>query len=132
MTSKKAKTTLTKKEVDEIKKSLEDRKNKIEEELNKITKEDKYEHEAHKAIFPQFGDKSDENASEIAIFTDNLSLGKSLEDTLRDIDNTLKRIKDGTYGVCKYCGEPISKERLKIRPISSACIPCKKKLKGEV
>ena len=130
MTAKKS--LLTTKEENEIKKSLEERRDAIKSELNKFTKEDKYEHEAHKAIFPEYGDKSDENANEIATFTDNLSLGKSLEDTLRDIESSLKRMKEGIYGVCKYCGEPISKERIKIRPISSACIPCKKKLKGEV
>ncbi len=125
------KSLLTKKEIEEIKKSLEKRRSAIKTELDKFTKEDKYEHEAHKAIFPEYGDKNDENANEIAAFTDNLSLGKSLEDTLRDIENTLKRIKKGVYGICKYCEKPISKERIKIRPISSACIPCKKRLKGE-
>ena len=129
MTAKK--TVLSKKEIEEIKKSLEERRDIINAELDKFTKEDKYEHEAHKPIFPEYGDKSDENANEIATFTDNLSLGKNLEDTLRDIESTLKRIDEGTYGICKYCGEPISKERLQIRPVSSACIPCKKRLKGE-
>jgi DnaK suppressor protein len=125
------KSLLTKKEENEIKKSLEGRRDAIRAELNKFTKEDKYEHEAHKAIFPEYGDKNDDNANEIATFTDNLSLGKSLEDTLRDIESSLERIKKGTYGICKYCQEAISKERIKIRPISSACIPCKKRLKGE-
>jgi DnaK suppressor protein len=125
------KTLLTKKEENEIKKSLEGRRDAIRAELNKFTKEDKYEHEAHKAIFPEYGDKNDENANEIATFTDNLSLGKSLEDTLRDIESSLERMKKGIYGICKYCDKPISKERIKIRPISSACIPCKKRLKGE-
>jgi len=129
MTAKKS--LLTKKEENEIKKSLEGRRDAIRAELNKFTKEDKYEHEAHKAIFPEYGDKNDENANEIATFTDNLSLGKSLEDTLRDIESSLERMKKGIYGICKYCDKPISKERIKIRPISSACIPCKKRLKGE-
>ena len=131
MAIKKVKTALDKKTLAAIKKSLEIRRDNINDELGKITKEDKYEHEAHKAIFPEYGDKSDENANEIATFTDNLSLGKSLEDTLRDIESALDRIKKGTYGICKYCKEPIRKERIKIRPISSAFITCKKRLKGE-
>ncbi len=122
---------LDEKTLKEITKSLEERRDKIKNELSKITKEDKYEHEEHKAIFPEYGDKNDENANEIATFSDNLSLGKSLKDTLNDIEETLERIKKGTYGICKYCGNPINKERLKVRPVSSACIPCKKKIKGE-
>jgi DnaK suppressor protein len=54
-----------------------------------------------------------------------------LEKELRDIDSALKKIKDETYGVCKYCGEDIGEARLKIRPSSSACVECKKKFKGE-
>lgn len=117
--------------LEEIKKSLEKRRDKIKMELDKFTKEDKYEHEKHKTIFPEFGDKNDENAIEIAMFTDNLSIGKSLEYILRDIEDALQRIKKGSYGICKYCHQPISQERLKIRPVSSACIKCKKKIKGE-
>ncbi|MEA2088917.1 MAG: TraR/DksA C4-type zinc finger protein [Patescibacteria group bacterium] len=131
MLIKKIKSYLDKKTIEQIRKSLEKRKKDIENELSKITKEDKHEREKHQTIFPEFGNKNDENANEIASFTDNLSLGKSLDDTLRDIENTLKRIEKGTYGICKYCKKPISKERLKIRPVSSACIDCKKKLKGE-
>ncbi len=122
---------LSSKMLKELTKALKERKAQIIKELNKITKEDKYEHEEHKAIFPDYGDKNDESANEIVTFSNNISLGKSLEDTLKDIESTLERIKKGTYGTCKYCKEPISMERLKIRPASSACIPCKKRLKGE-
>ncbi|MCK4744441.1 TraR/DksA C4-type zinc finger protein [Candidatus Parcubacteria bacterium] len=122
---------IDKKVLEEIKKSLEARRDKIKAELDKFTKEDKHEHEKHKAIFPEFGDKNDENAIEIATFTDNISIGKSLEYILRDIEDALQRIEKGTYGICKYCHQPILQERLKIRPVSSACIKCKKKIKGE-
>lgn len=122
---------LTPETLREITKALEERKTQITKELGKITKEDKYEHEEHRVVFPDYGDKNDENANEIATFTDNLSLGKSLEGTLKDIESTLARIKSGKYGTCKYCKEPISADRLKIRPASSACIACKKRLKGE-
>ncbi|MEA2065248.1 MAG: TraR/DksA C4-type zinc finger protein [Patescibacteria group bacterium] len=131
MKKKKTISHIDKKILEEIKKSLEERRDKIKTELDKFTKEDKYEHEKHKAIFPEFGDKNDENAIEIAAFTDNLSIGKSLEYILRDIEDALQRIEKGVYGICKYCHEPISQERLKIRPVSSACVKCKKKIKRE-
>ena len=131
MAKKQAILHIDKEVLEEIKKSLEKRRDKIQIELDKFTKEDKHEHEKHKAVFPEFGDKNDENAIEIAMFTDNLSIGKSLEYILRDIEDALQRIKKANYGICKYCNQPISQERLKIRPVSSACIKCKKKIKGE-
>jgi DnaK suppressor protein len=44
------------------------------------------------------------------------------------IDETLKKIEDGTYGICQRCGKEIEEERLKARPVASYCIECKRKL----
>jgi DnaK suppressor protein len=41
------------------------------------------------------------------------------------IDAALERINDGTYGICEECGEHISAERLKARPVTTLCIDCK-------
>lgn len=40
------------------------------------------------------------------------------------IDNALKRIADGTYGICVSCGEPISTERLRAVPYATVCRTC--------
>lgn len=83
------------------------------------------------ADYPDFGSDEDENAQEVAVYVDRLSVEGTLEKELRDLESALKRIKDGTYGICKYCHQDIGEARLKIRPSSSACINCKKKFKGE-
>ncbi len=41
------------------------------------------------------------------------------------IKQALENIKDGTYGICEECEEPIGIERLKARPVTSYCIACK-------
>src|SRR3954452_11473996 len=43
---------------------------------------------------------------------------------LDDIDDALRRIEDGRYGVCEICREPIGSERLAARPIARTCIRC--------
>jgi DnaK suppressor protein len=43
------------------------------------------------------------------------------------IKDALERIEFGTYGICEECGELISPERLKARPVTTLCIDCKKK-----
>lgn len=45
---------------------------------------------------------------------------------LYHIDEALRRIKDGTYGVCQSCGVKIRKPRLEIVPHARLCIECKK------
>lgn len=41
------------------------------------------------------------------------------------IDEALRRLEDGTYGVCEECGETIGTARLKARPVTTLCIECK-------
>lgn len=43
------------------------------------------------------------------------------------IKEALERIEQGTYGICEDCGEEISTERLKARPVTTLCIDCKKR-----
>lgn len=82
--------------------------------------------------FPNLGDKEDENASEVASFSDNLSLEDELEKALRDVESALKSVEKGTYGSCKYCSQKIDERRLEARPTSTSCIQCKKTLTQEV
>jgi DnaK suppressor protein len=41
------------------------------------------------------------------------------------IEDALKRLEDGEYGICEECGEGIGIERLKARPVTTLCIECK-------
>lgn len=41
------------------------------------------------------------------------------------IQDALRRLDEGVYGVCEECGEAIGIERLKARPVTTLCIECK-------
>ncbi len=43
---------------------------------------------------------------------------------LHDIDEAIRKIKEGTYGICEECGEEISEKRLHVMPTASLCINC--------
>ena len=125
--TEKQETQLNATELKTIKKELLKRKRQITEDLKEIAGSNTG---ASKVKFPDFGDKSDENAQEIGEYSTNLVTDKVLENTLRDIENTLKNIEEGKYGICKYCHKPISVKRLKARPVASACVECKTKLQS--
>lgn len=108
-----------------IKADLEQRREKLLKELKKFTEGNE---ESSDSLFPQFGDKEDENAAEVAAYSDNLSVEESLESTLHDTEKALQKIADGTYGICNYCKNPIDEKRLLARPASSACVSCKNRL----
>ena len=46
---------------------------------------------------------------------------------INKIRQSLEDIETGEYGICEDCGEDISIERLKARPVTSFCIRCKTK-----
>ncbi len=41
---------------------------------------------------------------------------EQVERELREIEDALRRLDDGTYGVCEACGRPIPDERLEALP----------------
>jgi RNA polymerase-binding transcription factor len=43
---------------------------------------------------------------------------------LHDIDEVLRKIGEGSYGICEECGEEISEKRLKVIPTAALCINC--------
>jgi len=53
------------------------------------------------------------------------------------MQEAIKRIDEGAYGICEHCNGPISEKRLMARPVTTSCIECKtkqeklEKLKGE-
>jgi RNA polymerase-binding protein DksA len=54
------------------------------------------------------------------------TLEENSEHVLAEIDAALKRIGDGTYGVCTNCGKQIPEERLDARPWATLCIECQR------
>lgn len=44
---------------------------------------------------------------------------------LAEIEDALKRINKGTYGVCEMCDESIALGRLRAKPFAKFCTPCR-------
>lgn len=122
---------MDKKTIKEIREKLEEEKKRLEAQLSTFAKRSSKNSEDFDAKFPQFGDKDDENAAEVETYSTNLTLERTLESALRDINKALKRMDDGTYSVCKYCNEEIHPKRLVARPTSTSCVSCKKRLTKE-
>lgn len=52
----------------------------------------------------------------------NEAIVSELEARKLAVEEALKRIEDGTYGLCKVCGKPIDEERLEANPAADTCI----------
>ena len=51
-----------------------------------------------------------------------------LEKWLTNTDAALKRIQQGSYGICVQCSKPIRPERLEAIPAAIYCINCQEKV----
>jgi DnaK suppressor protein len=72
----------------------------------------------------------DNHLGDTATVTYDRELGYTLEENsehvLAEIDAALKRIEDGTYGICSNCGKEIPEERLEALPWATLCIDCQR------
>lgn len=103
----------------EIKRILEEKKMEIYEDLKL---QSQYETISEKDI----GDEIDEvvNTIEKELKFDISSNEKNI---LNEIDIALRKIENGTYGICELCKKQIEVKRLKAIPYSRYCIECQKK-----
>jgi DnaK suppressor protein len=64
----------------------------------------------------------------------SLAWTEKINRRIREVDESLDRIKDGTYGICQVCGEDIPEGRLEVRPKAKYCAQCKEDLekRGEI
>ena len=54
-----------------------------------------------------------------------LKIASEGSDRMKEIEDALKRIEDGTYGNCEVCGGDIGQKRLTAVPYALLCIKCK-------
>ncbi len=55
----------------------------------------------------------------------SLTLTDRERDKLRLIDEALRKIEDGSYGICESCGDEIGEDRLRAMPLAKLCLSCK-------
>ncbi len=103
---------------------LEGEKKRIEDELTQLSLDAK-SNDVRREGSP-FG-KREEEATESLEFEKRLALEKQLYEQRTEIEHALKKIENGTYGLCDSCGQPIAENRLEALPQASLCIECKAK-----
>ncbi len=61
----------------------------------------------------------------------DLSILERVEAELHDVEHALRRLDDGTYGLCEACGKPISDDRLEAQPAARFCLEDQAKAEQE-
>lgn len=72
--------------------------------------------------------KSGSNLLDAAIDSSTRDLAFQMASTgfneVQSIDRALRRIDEGSYGLCSECGDPIAEARLKALPFAELCLKC--------
>lgn len=115
---------LNKKEKEYFKKKLLERKQKI---LEKLTELDTESKEVETNIAQDVVDKAESSYTKEFL----LSLSDAERSQLFLIDNALKRLQRGEFGICQMCQKEIGKKRLEVVPWTPYCIDCQEKAEEE-
>ncbi len=60
-----------------------------------------------------------------------LMLADREREKLTHVDDALKRIENGTYGICESCEEEIDRDRLAAMPFTKLCLSCQEDLERQ-
>lgn len=110
---------------EKFKKLLEEEKVRLEKELSQIARKNPENPEDWEVKAPEMNPMVSDQ-SELADMFEELEtqagLEYQLEERLKKVNAALKRIEDGSYGVCSVCGEKIDEKRLEANPLAKNCI----------
>lgn len=118
---------LNKKELAEFKKLILRRKEEILDEIKHISDDT-----LKKSQKEASGDISGYTYHMADVATDtydrefSLGLASNDRELLYELDDALKKIDEGTFGICEGCKSPITKIRLKAVPSARFCVKCQK------
>jgi len=124
----KLKKKLDKKQLDEYRRLIARRKNEILDNIDHIS-----EDTLKKSQKDAAGDISGYTYHMADVATDtydrefSLSIASNERQMLYELDDALKRIEEGTFGICEDCKSLISKTRLKAIPYARLCLNCQQK-----
>ena len=122
------KNKFTKKELQEFKKLVLKKKEEILEDIKHISDDT-----LKKSQKEASGDISGYTYHMADVATDSydrefsLGLASSERNFIYELDDALKRIEDGTFGICQDCKSLITKSRLKAVPHARNCVKCQEK-----
>lgn len=103
-----------------IRQQLTARQITIQQRLQKITRDVQHVNEPLNADFAEQAVQREND--EVLDALDN-----SIRAELEQIQATLQRLDEGTYGVCESCGKPIPLKRLEALPHATRCVACAEK-----
>ena len=117
-----AETKLTKKEITDLQARLVEERGELQTQLATLEEDTFATTQSEMSGDVGLDDESADAGTATFEREKDLSIEQNVRDLLDKIERALKRIDDGTYGVCDRCGKSIEKARIKALPYVDLCI----------
>ena len=117
-----AETKLTKKEISDLQARLVEERGELQTQLATLEEDTFATTQSEMSGDVGLDDESADAGTATFEREKDLSIEQNVRDLLDKIERALKRIDDGTYGVCERCGKSIEKARIKALPYVDLCI----------
>ncbi len=72
----------------------------------------------------ELNDEGDHASADIDNIIDDAIISQQGKELL-EIEHALSKVKEGEYGICDMCEDPIGFSRLKVKPHAKYCITCR-------
>jgi DnaK suppressor protein len=119
---------MNKKDARKFEKLLLDERDRLSNGLRNLEEETLYEagteHTADLTSYAEHGTENFERETAL-----NIASGESYR--LREVNEALQRIQQGTYGICEGCEKEIPRKRLEVFPAARHCVECQSKLERD-
>jgi DnaK suppressor protein len=118
----KPKSSLAKKEADDLRERLITEKGELESQLATLEENTFAASQSDMSGEVAFDDETADAGTATFERERDLSIENNIRDLLTKIDRALQRMSAGTFGICDRCGKPIEKARVKALPYVDLCI----------
>lgn len=113
---------LTKQELGDLRVRLEEERTQLETQLTTIVEESFAASQSDMSGDVGLDEESADAGTATFEREKDLSIENNVRDLLQKIERALRRMDEGSYGVCDICGKPIEKARVKALPYVDLCI----------
>jgi DnaK suppressor protein len=108
----------------QIRGRLRERANQLREEIRSTLA--RSNDESHVRVAEAARDEGDDSFSDLIADLNFADIDRDAQE-LQRIDGALVRLKDGSYGTCIDCDQPIAMARLEAEPTALRCITCQER-----
>lgn len=112
---------LNRRDIIQFASAIEERRDTLREEIRREVARGR--DETYAEVAGATHDRGEEALADLVADLGNAEVTRDLGE-LRALEAALRRIADGTYGVCLDCGADIPLERLSVQPAAERCLEC--------